>query len=744
MAAHPAFFPSAAQAASTLNFPRLSFEAGTLTGLAIVNPNDQSADITLTAYTAAGSILGTNQDPITIEANSQFADLVSSLFPGSQDPATVGWIQVTSATDNLTGFFLVFNDTVPFNIFDGADLPQTGTAIIFPQVRVDGGYTTELNLINPSNGTATLTVQLNRTGSAPISQSLQLPASGAARMDLATFFEISDDPIDAYVAVSSDVEVAGFELVRSPSGDLAGLNARPSETLTHLYFPQMAVLGGFQTTLGVVNNSAQAVILTISAFDEDGDLFVAETTENPVNRGLAPGESLVENLETLFGFSGSTVLAGWLQVESTLPAVTGYLTYELPAFGAGATVTPNQAGQTRGIFSHIATIEGLFTGVAVLNPGQLVANVLIVAVKKDGTVLGSTSVLLQPGERISKLLGTEPPDGLIPEAAGQGNGYVFISSDLPVYLTSLFGDNSVSVLSNIPPQQSPEGFDPAAGIPTIGITPSLAIVQPNGTKPFEVVGGGLGAVWSVNGTPGGDSTVGTIDNQGNYTAPAQMPEKSPTVTISATVNNQAAGASLDILDKQALFTSVSVVQSEVYLGSLQNLYTAELSILSGSGEGSIPAAVDPAQGSTDSEIFTVPSSLVKASLANFPNEEIAKMISFTASDNNEYLLLAAKTSGKVIRLDPSMTGGDPTDVVTGLNEPTALVLDSITGNLLVAEKDKITNVARSTLKSGLTSSAVSLAVSPAGSGAELFPAEEPEGVAVDHCTGNVYFSDLAP
>ena len=335
------------QAASTLNFPRLSFEAATLTGLAIVNPNDQSADITLTAYTAAGSLLaGVNQEERTIEANSQFADLVSSLFPGSQDPATVGWIQVTSTTDNLTGFFLVFNDSLPFNIFDGADLPQTGTAIIFPQVRVESGYTTELNLINPSTGTATLTVQLIPTGSAPISQSLQLPAMGAARMDLASFFGISADPINAYVAVSSDVAVAGFELVRSPDGDLAGLNARPSETLTHLYFPQMAVLGGFQTTLGVVNNSAQAVILTISAFDQDGDLFVAETTENPVDVGLAPGESLVQNLEALFGCSGSTVLAGWLQVQSTLPAVTGYLTYELPALGAGATVTPSQAGQT--------------------------------------------------------------------------------------------------------------------------------------------------------------------------------------------------------------------------------------------------------------------------------------------------------------------------------------------------------------------------------------------------------------
>ena len=139
------FFSSAAQGSSTLNFPRLSFEAGTLTSLAIVNPNDQSAEVTLTAYNADGSILGVNQDPIIIAANSQFAGLVSGptgIFSG--EPDTVAWFQATSTTDNLTGFFLFFNDSLPFNLFDGADLPQTGTSIIFPQVRVDSGYTTEV------------------------------------------------------------------------------------------------------------------------------------------------------------------------------------------------------------------------------------------------------------------------------------------------------------------------------------------------------------------------------------------------------------------------------------------------------------------------------------------------------------------------------------------------------------------------------------------------------------------------
>ena len=51
------FFSGPIQGASTLNFPRLSFETATLTGLAIVNPNDQTADITLTAFNADGGLL---------------------------------------------------------------------------------------------------------------------------------------------------------------------------------------------------------------------------------------------------------------------------------------------------------------------------------------------------------------------------------------------------------------------------------------------------------------------------------------------------------------------------------------------------------------------------------------------------------------------------------------------------------------------------------------------------------------
>ena len=128
------FFSGPIQGASTLNFPRLSFETATLTGLAIVNPNDQSADITLTAFNADGGLLpGVNSVGRTIEANSQLAELVSDIFTGSQDPATVGWIQVASATDNLTGFFLVLTTPYPLTSLMEPICPKRGPPLSFPR-----------------------------------------------------------------------------------------------------------------------------------------------------------------------------------------------------------------------------------------------------------------------------------------------------------------------------------------------------------------------------------------------------------------------------------------------------------------------------------------------------------------------------------------------------------------------------------------------------------------------------------
>ena len=681
------------QAQSTLNFPRLSFETDALTGLAIVNPADTDAVVNFTAYGADGQPIAgvTNPEPVTILAGQQFAKLTSELFGSLPGPETVGWFQATSPTDDLVGFFLFLNLPLPASLFDGADLPISAQELVFMQVRLDSGYSTELNLINPNDSAAELELQLIR-GASTLTKSLTLAALGAARLDVQDFFETSPLSKDGYVTVASDVEIAGFEFVNAPTGDLVGLNARSrDEKLSKLFFPQVAVLDPFETSVGVVNNSDQAVILTFSVFKPDGSLYDEQDLQtNPVARSLDPGAILVEDLVALFGFMGPDLLQGWLQVQSSASAITGFLTYSIPGTGSAATVTSDRGGLSEVLFSHIATGEDFFTGVALLNPAQLAANLRILAMTPDGEILGSFGTVLRPGERISKLI-TE----LVPESTEQNAGLMFLRSNIPLYTSSIFG--SSNILANIPPQISPESFAPDAGIDPVQIIPPVAILLPSQSTTFQAQGITGEITWLVNDIERGNLTVGRINDAGEYTAPSVVPFPR-IVTVAAESGLQKGGASVDVLEKENLFTTELQIQSVAYLGSLQKLYTAELAILSASGNQA--PSTGPTQIGTDSTIFSIDApGAPKVTLAEFEDETISKMIAFTASTGDEFLLLAAQDTGEVIRLDPD--DGDDVTVVTGLDQPSALVIDPITGNLLIAERTQVTIISKAQLEADL-------------------------------------------
>lgn len=744
-------FP-ALRAESVLNFPRLSSEQDSLTGVAIVNPSSETALVTITAYGIDGQPLTGINNPvqINIQSNQQFSRTTGELFGAGLAPSTVGWFQARSPTDELTGFFLFLNTS--FTVFDGADLPPSAPSIVFSQVRTDADYKTELNIVNPTASAATVELELITPQSPPLTQTLEISPMGVAQLDVETFFGFTSNTPQSYVKATSNTGIAGFEFVSAPEGDLVGLNARSlNEQLTHLYFPQVVVLGPWDTSLGVVNNSQQTVILSISAFTPEGTLYDTENLRNnPVIRTLNAGEARVEDIVSMFEFSVDDppgFLEGWLQVESTSPAVTGFLTYGLPQTGAAATVTPNRMGQTSAIFSHIATIDdapegpppGFFTGVAILNTGLLAANVRVLAIQADTTPLGNFSTVLQAGQRISKLI-TE----LVPDAAGQSGGLIFVRSDLPVHLTSLFGTNSLSVLANIPPQTAPPGYTPDAAIETIEVDPPLAILQPAGSTSFEVAGGATNVSWSVNGAEGGNDFLGTIGPEGEYTAPTQgsLPK---TLTITAEVNAQTGGASVDVIEKTTLLTSTRIIQSVAYLNSLDRLYTAELAILSTSssaGSPDQPAALSlPAQGEvTNSEIFEIVSpGATKQSVALFDDEKIAKIIPFQASNGSQFLLLLAQTSGKVIRFNPQTK--ELKDVAQGLNQPTAMVLDPNTLNLLVAEQDRVSSLLGLQLELGLVLNARNGGPRGKPQAITVFSAQDVGGVATDQCTGDLYITD---
>ena len=724
------------EARSILNFPFLTFEKDTITGVAIVNLGEEDAQVEVTAYLSGGGLLQGEgiENPVALEvkAGTQSGTITVSLFGSGPELGEAAWFQAVSETDGLTGFFLYLDTASSF--LDGADLPSLSSRLIFSDVRVGEGESTELNLINPTGQAVTAEVKLVSNEDSA-SRMLDLPPRGAARLDVEEFFSqqaapagvLADDPV--YVLVESNQELAGFEFVQ-PGTDLLGLNARPAaELLNSLFFPQLAVLDLFETELVVVSLAEEEpVILTVTAYQPDGVPFGAGDLQmNPVTRVLEAGEVLREDLEQMFGFAGESILDGWLRVESTSEAIHGAISYSIPTLGSIASVASVASGTRSAVFSHIATTSNFFTGVAILNGGKLVANVQIVAVKQDGTVLGSFRTTLAPGQRLSRTL-TE----MIPAVADQAGGFILIKSDVPVFLTNVFGDLDGRVLSNVPPQPAPEEFEVETATEPIEVSPPLAIVAVAGMQQFEVMGPDGETTWSVNGEEGGGALQGTVDPTGRYTAPPQIPTALP-VVVTARIGEDTAGASTDVLSREVLAGDLGIVQSVAYLSGLAKVYTAELSLGAGPGK-SVAGGV-----SESSTIFDVTAGL-PAQVAQFAGEDIPKMIPFQGIDDKEYLLLAARTTGRVIRLNPET--GQTTTVVTGLDEPVSLVLDpvSVSGDLLVAERDRVTRVAGAELNQGLAGAPAGMARRPLGN---VIEGLTPAGVTVDRCTGDIYVSDSA-
>ncbi len=717
---------------SNLTFTRLSFESGTITGIAIVNPNAQDVTATLTAIGQDGTPLSGNgiQNPVTVKipAGQQYAKVTSGIFGGSFPSDTVAWVRVTSPADNLTGFFLYLNPSVSF--MDGADLPTPSSNLLFLQLRSDSQYSTEINLVNPSNDTkAVVHIELHVGTNVPSFADVILPPSGAVRFDVGTVFGNDALTGDAYLSVGSTVPLAGFELVRGP-GDLLGLNAVPTTPgAKTVYIPQMAVLDPFKMELVVVNTGDEATILTIKAHKSDGSLYGAGNVDsNPVNQSLPAHGILRLDVQQLFGFQGSSFLDGWLEIASSSTEVAATAGYLIPGNNSYASVAGSSQGRTRALFSHLATSSPFFTGVALLNSGSLAANVRVVAEKPDGTFLGSYATTLLPGQRISKLV-----DELIKPAANQGGGLVWVSSDVPIHMLSLFGSSVTLALANIPPQPVPSSFVPGGSQNTLQVTPKLAVLQPNAQQAFNVNGASGTVQWAVNGIPGGNSTIGRIPN-GLYQAPTTLPASIP-VSITATASDQTAGASVDLLEKETVVGGLGVVSSVAYLSSLQRLYTSELSVQGASGASRISM-----QSGVSSNILNVTGGS-RTLVRDFAGEEISKMVPFTTSAGTEVLLLVGKTTGRIIRLDPRPSAPAPVDVATGLNAPTAAVFDPVTGGLLVAEATQVTLIPAAQLNQGLTQSRITSDTNREPVSPQSIAGVGGSGIAVDPCDGSIFVSD---
>jgi hypothetical protein len=211
------------------------------------------------------------------------------------------------------------------------------------------------------------------------------------------------------------------------------------------YFSQLAVGGGWQTTLTYVNYSPQPVTCVTNFYSEQGTPLAIPFNQGTISTRtdvLPPGGSIHDQSMTSLS---APVSQGWAQAGCTGPLAASVL-YRLYQSGV-ATGEANVSAETAPT-TEFATFAQTATGIAYANPSTTQsASITVTAYNASGTKLGSQVIALGPMAHGSANVG--PLLGLT-----SFTGFVKITSTIPIISLSLNAE-AFPVFSSLPPGDLP-------------------------------------------------------------------------------------------------------------------------------------------------------------------------------------------------------------------------------------------------------------------------------------------------
>jgi hypothetical protein len=360
---------------------------------------------------------------------------------------TEGWIKVESTVTEITGFTLVFNDSL--SMLDGTPISFNPVSnFIFTEIE-DGGFS-EIHVSNPDIVPATIDFALTQSdGNVRATARRILSPNGTMAEMVADLFPAVVAADSDYLRVESTGGVVPFELFGKTNQYLQGLNGQdPVQGAATLYSPQYAVGGSYRSSLSIVNLDPAPGELTLRLLGDNGAQMGA-TRIVPV---AGYGKVLIDD-QSFFVPAGSDVSQGYVEVTSGGVRLAGSVVFGDPDRATFASALPLVSSlKNTMIFSQVASNETYFTGLAILNPNDSYAVARIDLYHADGTLEASTTQILPAKRRICQLM-TE----YFPALAGQAwsSGYVKVTADRGLASFSLFGTQNLSVLSAVPPQEIP-------------------------------------------------------------------------------------------------------------------------------------------------------------------------------------------------------------------------------------------------------------------------------------------------
>lgn len=189
-------------------------------------------------------------------------------------------------------------------------------------------------------------------------------------------------------------------------------------------------------------------------------------------------------------------------------------------------------------------------------------------------------------------------------------------------------------------------------------------------------------VWSVNGTAGGDSTVGTISSDGHYKAPISVPASSAVSITAKSVADPAVSKSLNITFSTPPPPPDPVVlvlsgPRTVTLGASVRYSAA----VTGNSNTGVIWSVDGVKGG-NSKVGTISTKGLYAAPSNAPNSSPVTITATSTADSSVFQSLSV-----TLEAPPQGTGGGDPSVTLALSGPSTVTLGTsaqfsavVTGN----------------------------------------------------------------
>ncbi len=427
------------------------------TSIALTNLDSSEATVTFTAYNADGvQLSGTGiTNPVTtiLQAGEQVPIIDVQLFGNAiKSAGPLGWIELDSSTTKLVGFFMVFDNQLTF--LDGADISSSlVSSFVLPEIA--GQDFTEVLLSNPNTATASVRLDLMKAdGSLQASSRQEIKAGGTLSSDLFNdvFPGIAPDP-NAYLRVSSSKGLLAYETIGRNASDVAILSGQGiTGGASILYSPQYAVGGPWQSTLSLVNLDGTAGSVALKLLGDNGLQIGPTRFVNIAGGGKVYISDQAFFDESVASNSGQTV-QGYVEVTGIGIHLAGSVSFGDAKQGIFTSALPLVSTLSKSvIFSHVASDNTYFTGLAILNPNTDHAMATIDLYDSEGNLKASVTLTIAAGQRRSNLL-TE----YFPSLVGQSrtSGYFRVTASQGVACFALFGTQNLSVLSAIPAQPVP-------------------------------------------------------------------------------------------------------------------------------------------------------------------------------------------------------------------------------------------------------------------------------------------------